>query len=487
MSPYNCDREENSKKFYELADKLDNLLKRFNDNIYVLNNPTIHLSRNHPEYLNIWKPVIYKKFSEIMDSIKITWILFLSIYRAMLEIIYNLIQRTGVINSKDIKREIDYLFISHDIGTKNNDIDFYYGDIISHLSNSGKYVVRLLIPHSKNTSRSNETIGFKSILLKQKVSFRIVLEYTIHNFIAILQLFRFSIKNSFTYYEILSIIIGQISNFSNYRTSLNIENILSEFKIKRLVMTFEGNAIERAVFQLCHRYNIESLGYQHAPLIKDQNSIFRIIAPELFPHTVLTSGPYTYSIFLKRLEEKRLVKILGSPKFTDEYLNQSKNQNMQDRSILLIPDGNIKSLIRFCKIGQGLSRKDSQLLLKIRAHPLFIDKLTSQIEILNLGNDLCISLNALSQDLANANWVIYENSSVAIQALFYQCNLIYLENELSNVDPLFDLSINKFTARNVNEIDALIRNKSKLNAIDSKLHLDFSKKYFSPLDYSVFS
>ena len=60
MPGYDKDQEANSRRFFILAKKLDTVLRKYKKNMYVINNPYIHLARNHPEYLNPWKPVMYR-------------------------------------------------------------------------------------------------------------------------------------------------------------------------------------------------------------------------------------------------------------------------------------------------------------------------------------------------------------------------------------------------------------------------------------------
>jgi hypothetical protein len=92
------------------------------------------------------------------------------------------------------------------------------------------------------------------------------------------------------------------------------------------------------------------------------------------------------------------------------------------------------------------------------------------------------SVNSLESDLVEAKWVIYENSSVAIQAGFYGCQLIYLDNLLSNVDPLFDLEVNKFTATSANQVYQIVEKNRVANFENVRTAQNFCNSYFSPYD-----
>ena len=67
MYNYEHDIKNYESKFEKLATKLDQILIEFHDNINVVCNANIHLSRNHPEYLGVWKVLIYKKSLSIND------------------------------------------------------------------------------------------------------------------------------------------------------------------------------------------------------------------------------------------------------------------------------------------------------------------------------------------------------------------------------------------------------------------------------------
>lgn len=483
MSVYDTEHRRNSTRFYRLVEKLDLLLRHFASNIYIINNSNIHLPRNHPEYIYYWGPIVYKKSPESIDLIKITFSFVSSILNAGLVILNELFLK----KSKNIipisKNNIDYLFISHLVQTSMSDSDFYFGDLISDLSNSESRTVRLLIPHNVDGTNTFDSKNYQSILLNHSLGKLLLLKYVINNFIAILILIVFCQKNKFTYYETLSIIIGQLENFYNYKLTVNIDMILSQNKIKKLITTFEGNAIESSIFYLSSKFNIKSYGYQHAPIIKDQNSIFRSITPELSPDIILASGPYTLLSFQRKLMRATTVKLMGSPKSVDYKLNMPEKKTFE---VLLVPDGNIESVIKFCSLGRDLACRNAELVLTIRAHPLFREVIDKQMNSIGKISNFSLTRNNLEDDLKNATWVIYENSSVAIQALYYYCKLIYYENPLANIDPLFDLHYNKFSAVNSEEIITLFQTKYGLIDHITKLAYKFGKNYFSPLDLNIF-
>ena len=65
-------------KFEKLANKLDRILIEFHDNINIVCNSNIHLSRNHPEYLGVWKVLIFNNKLSMNDYFSGIIILFKS-------------------------------------------------------------------------------------------------------------------------------------------------------------------------------------------------------------------------------------------------------------------------------------------------------------------------------------------------------------------------------------------------------------------------
>ena len=150
--------------------------------------------------------------------------------------------------------------------------------------------------------------------------------------------------------------------------------------------------------------------------------------------------------------------------------------------ILLAPDGNIISISKFIELGIYLSTLLVDYQVSIRSHPLFDKFLRSMLSEMHVKKNFNFSVNSLELDLVEAKWVIYENSSVAIQAGFYGCQLIYLDNLLSNVDPLFDLEVNKFTATSANQVYQIVEKNRVANFENVRTAQNFCNSYFSPYD-----
>lgn len=318
-------------KFYDLASKLDNVIRSFENNIYIISNSNIHLPRHHPDYLHVWKFLIHKKSLSIFDNLYISVKFFSSLIENIFLVTRELFRNTLNNRAHSTKKlNKDYLFVSHHLGTNQGESDFYYGNLLIKLSKQGKKVVRALIPQTGWHDSTPKTKQYESILLNNPTKKKFLLNYIFSNLISVIKLIFFGIKNKYSFYEIVGILIGQLNNFTSIKILHNLEEIISANNFNYIIVTFEGNAIERSIFLLSHKYQIICIGYQHAPVIKGQYSIFRSLSKSLDPEIIMCSGPYTYSKFKEILNNTTSLFILGRKKSIDVI---SVLQNIKPRKI----------------------------------------------------------------------------------------------------------------------------------------------------------
>jgi hypothetical protein len=483
MLSYDHDQDANSRRFFALAKKLDNVLLKYKKNFYIINNPYVHLARNHPEYLNHWKPVIYRTkptTTEIFQILK-------NIIFGVFFLLKNVAKELAISKRTDkffptTNTHTDFLIISHFLGKKINEYDFYYGNLLIDLTKANKSVVRALIPHVNSMCELPESSLFESSLLNENLPNRIIFDYVFKNLQAIFSISFYGIFRRFTLYEVLVLIYGQLINFSSIKISYNIELLLTTLKPDRVIMTFEGNAIERSIFLLCEKYNITSFGYQHAPIIKDQYSIFRSLGKGLDPDVILASGSYTYNKFLVRFENKVPIICLGSSKSKSLERIISKGKNSSN--VLLVPDGNRNSVDEFLNIANKLIDSQSSLNIVLRVHPLLYNYALNIISKSDLERKgiFNLSIDILTIDLEWTYWVIYQNSSIAIEALLEGCEAVHFSHELANVDPLFDLANFRSSVQDFDELVELLTHKPTRTVSDYQQIREFADNYFSSLD-----
>jgi hypothetical protein len=477
---------EYEKKFYLLAQKLDKIVLKSSKDSFIINNQSLHLTRNHPEYLDFWKPVIYSEKITRSMLLKILLSLLYSIFVALIILIRELLAKNTLASIRyRLNSNLEFVIISHFLGGDNLSDDLYYGELFCELGKRDIKFLKLTIPHASEKNKSKVSELSNSITLDSSLPKTFIIKYIFMNLIALLKILYFGFKANFNFYEILVIVLGQVNNFNNVKFAYNVERAIIDCKPNKLIMTFEGNALERSIFYACHKNGVESIGFQHAPIIPSQYSIFRRLEPQLEPDIILTSGEYTKKIFIDRLGASARCKVLGSSKNVHTKIDLKEIVSRKILKILLVPDGNANSILKFLELGLFLGKRLPTYEICIRAHPLFISFLKNEMVQNHSESLLKYSNSLLDLELTNSKWVIYENSSVAIQAGFYGCNLVYYANPLANIDPLFDLFENKFIVNSQEEIYAIVKNNSDFNILRVEKVSRFSANYFSQLDVSV--
>jgi hypothetical protein len=476
----------NNHRFQALVNKLDSILFYFSENNYIVCNSNLHISRNHPAYLALWAPVIYKDSASYIDLLKVIMNLAKSVVTFFMVFLFELLRFNT--NQKVTRREsscTDFIVVSHLVDHNYSETDFYFGQVLQDLALSNKQVSRLLIPHIKDPKKIFESNHFNTYLLNIPLRKKDVLKIHSHNVINLFRLIVFSAKRRLSLYEIIVLTIGQLSTF---RLIVIIKNIQSEIEFSRpknLITTFEGNSFERAIFALCKRESVTTFGYQHAPIIASQNSILKLFGNSLDPDFILCSGTFSLNKYKAIYPSNRNFLLLGSPKFVS--LPDMDPSSKVRKQVLLVPDGNLESIDRFLRLAVYLCELGQEHSITIRSHPLYYDYLSVKVrKIQDKTNlDLHISTLDLTQDLLSNNWLIYENSSVSIQGLLHGCLVVYLKNQLSNIDPLWESKDFHLTANNFSEVNQII--KFGYRPKYSK-RIDFHKeggRYFSSLNSKV--
>lgn len=464
-----------------LVIKLETLIKKHHRSKFILSNPSLYISRNHPEYLEFWRPHIFRNLKSMWYPATIFFMILRNVINTLLTIPIEILQNRNVLTLKESELSPDYLLVSHYVESIEDEEDFYFGPVIRELLFLNKSVTRVLICPRNLNKRIQSSVP--TLFLNHKISLLEIITFIAGNLVAILKLINHCAKNDFSFIEMLIIVRGQTSNLSNFRFYTSFEKILSNLNPKNLLITFEGNAIERIVFSLSHKYGIKCLGFQHAPIIKDQVGIFRPLMSNLDPDIILTSGPYMTDKFRALRKDAVPILTFGSPKF-DLNLNTSQENNRLN-NILLVPDGNKNSVNLFFKIGIVLASTYPFKNVVIRSHPhlnTHLNRIYRNVTS-NQTKNFHLSSNPLILDLDSSHWVIYQNSSVSIQAIFRGCEIIHMQHDLANIDPLFDMNTYHFSVKDTSDLIKVIDSGYMPNSLLIKSFQNFfAVRYFSPLN-----
>jgi hypothetical protein len=421
--------------------------------------------------------MVYKDYISLLDKFKIILFFIRAIIYFFFTFFMEFINTRHRNNyTKNLNELRNSIVVSHLIEQKSISNDHYFGNFINQQMN------RLLIPHVK-IPRNKRNYKASNIYLLQSPLKKIDLfKFFILTFKSLHELIMYCLRNHFSFFELIIILSGQLQSLRLFKIICDIEDAIISLSPRNLIITFEGNPLEKAVFLLCKIHRVKRYGYQFAPIIQGQYSILRKLDDYLDPDVILTSGPYMTKIFLNKSNHRKIL-TLGSPKYLsyDSSLASRKNAGQ----ILLAPDGSEDCVNDFIKLGIILSDTFPSHKITIRAYPLLEDFLLKQLKSFKkIANHFEVSTNTALDDLKSSEWVVYRNSSMCIQGMLVGCRGIYFSHLRANVDPLWEFPDMHFVGSTPIDVLNIIRDK---NSQEVPTHLalhNTGKQFFSKMDAS---
>ena len=389
---------------------------------------------------------------------------------------------------------IDFLFISHYVGEQNifdNFHDSYFGNLINKLEQSGSHSIVALINHTRDSSVCFE--------IKNNAIPIFILSNSL-NFSKILSIYRklfstfFLIKNrnkegiSSKIIAKTKIEVFSSSTIRNTIIASQIKDIISCYRPKCIVTTYEGHAWERLAFSAARSISpdIKCIAYQHAPVFRLQHAIRRNIGSKYNPDIILTSG----SISKGQLEEsKKLdsipISILGSNRnYSAKSERCSRNLNLN--SCLVAPEASIKESSILFYFSLRCANKMPNIIFIWRFPSLItLNSLIDYNKIfLDLPKNILLSKGSLKDDILSVSSILYRGSSVVIQSVVMGLRPIYLKilGELT-IDPLHELSSGRDIVSTVDDFFNLHNKGIDYGAL--KLVEEYCKKLYTPIDMAV--
>ena len=258
-------------------------------------------------------------------------------------------------------------------------------------------------------------------------------------------------------------ILGEVLNSEtnhNIRMYLQTKALFNKFKFDNLITTFEGLNLEKIIFSLSKNNNCKNnIGYQHAPIIKDHNSILEFQDTEYFPDTIFTSGKFYYEILQNKLKQKKIINY-GTSKFVFKNLTTHKKENY----CLVLPEAissECKILFNFCKL--YLENFDDIKFIW-RVHPMMkINEILDSMKISQkLRKNIDISENN-DEDFLKSKFCLFRGSSSVFNAIHHGCFPIYLNLEKNfNINPLYNLNEISYVD-NINSLNSLFQKENPIN------------------------
>ena len=251
----------------------NSFLKKGNYLLYLNSISHLNIIREHPSYYNKYKNI--KMNSIIIILIKNLTFLFFQNFKNIFNSLFFL-NNSKILRNFN-KQKLEYLFISHKINSKMQNIyeDSYIKDFILELDKRKTNYKVCYINNFKNYTNNKLNI-LNGNLLTFKDQIRILNKMFSMSFIVFLKYLKCSNKNKKNILLISSLNALSRDTYTNYRIYFEILKILKYIEVKHLLITFEGYAWEKLISYNIKKYTkTKIIGYQHTGLSKYQNSILK--------------------------------------------------------------------------------------------------------------------------------------------------------------------------------------------------------------------
>ena len=398
--------------------------------------------------------------------------------------------------------QTDILFISHLLNKSQYSQmdDFYFSNLPQKVSSAGFKSLTILINHTGSDFSKGNKNNLHKIVLPRRLGFYdeiknlslLWIEYK-----ALKKEMRSEVnktKKKFLKYAAIESLSH--SSLLSMRLGMQVSGIIKTLGIKNLIITHEGFAWERKVFDAARQVNqnINCIGYTHAPIFEKQHAVKRNLAAQYNPDVILNSG-YTQKMQFKKygLLKNIQIEVLGSVRSTKEKLSvtrlktNKKILSQKKQSFIVAPEGIKKEIDLLFDFSLECAEAFPEYQFIWRLHPLFsFNKLPyKKLKYRNLPDNIILSDQTLQYDLCRAQWILYRGSSVVIQAVSAGLKPIYLhrDNEIK-IDPIYEIKNWKSEVLSVEEFGLIARN-IKGDYSDYHKALKYCKDIYSPLNVKI--
>tara|TARA_B100001093_G_C26856055_1_gene1027467 strand:- start:1749 stop:3203 length:1455 start_codon:yes stop_codon:yes gene_type:complete len=467
--------------FKNICSISDRILNSKESNSTTIAIRSLHLIKNHPDYLNQHKKI---------DILKIFLLL---VKRLFFSTINTFLLKSNLENIKFIKKKI--IFISHllekeNVNKKN---DFYYGNFQSILNKRKISNYKIFCNHTNNiTYYNNLKYSKNTIVLSKFLNLKGEIKLLANQLIEFFRLIRikFKTKDALKKRIIKDALVSLFQEETLFALRINyqLKILFDKIKPKLLICTYEGYPWERLCFNKAKNLSkdLACVGYQHAPVIKSNYSLKRNLKGNYNPDIIWCSNNNSYN------------ELLHSSKIKNTYLNKLGNfksyqektpvlkKNKINKICLVIPEGTNSECIRLFKFSLLCAKKNKSFKFIWRVHPII--KKEKMLKLLDLTfhrlpSNIKISNNKLiSKDFEKTSFTLYRGSGAIIKSTLFGNIPLYLNDKReANIDPLYKFNKKNYIF-NVKDFNTLCNFYLKKNKLDLKLIRNINKNYYKKFE-----
>lgn len=483
-------------QYDQLCDACDALLQNNASSIERNANVFLHVIREHPIFLNAYRPLFYKNtISFFIHLVKLLlWNIIIGGYK-----LFHSIYRYYFLGDKLIKDErvFEDVFISHFLNDSfiNHEKDFYFFDLPQRIAEKKQSSLQLYINF---TGQSTDKIQAKwkdrrtvSKALPRYLSLGLELKMRSLMLREAIKLIKVNTSSSFDKRIKFQAAIASLSSAShtNYRLAFLVQHYIKNNSAKRIFTTYEGHPWERLIFAMARDINpsIICIGYQHAIVFRKQHAIRRKLAENFEPNYILCSGEHGKQQFeaINYLPSKRLL-CFGSNRTIESNQEQLAVEAKKRKVFLMLSEGDLIECLSLAKFVVQLAKENPNAHFIIRFHPITrVESVLKALPELNHpSKNIELSSLSFEEDLERSHFAIYRGSTTIIKAIQYGLIPLYYErsNEIS-IDPLYEIQKEKINLKSIEDFK-LLNEIPKQELINRQYRLiEYVAPFFSPLNY----
>jgi len=265
-----------------------------------------------------------------------------------------------------------------------------------------------------------------------------------------------------------------------------MKNILKSLDIDTYIYTFENNPWEKVALSAFKTYSpaTRTMGYQHTTvslgkLVKRLGENEKRCMP--LPDKIVTNGTITKDILIKygNFPSEKLA--VGCALRFNVKVPLAHKRNRKKKTILLTPTAMRKSAKILDVAYQAFKDADDYRII-VRTHPGFsFDRMKSHLKVFpkDFPQNFYSSTNVkVEDDIKQADFVLYDESSLSLNALLSGVPVIHIHTEpIISVDPLFDCRYLTKEAKNAQDIISAIEYFNNLGEAEFLARQLSARKY----------
>ncbi len=500
----------NEKQYRKVCEACDGVLLSPNANIETTAIPWLHVVREHPFFLEQYKPLLgppthlnaIKKYVRHGRNV-LGWVR--QFFRALIS------EGESWKTSRPLIDSVDVLFVSHLLNNEDagNVDDFYYGNLPELIEAYGRRVVVALIDHSSHPNTSIvecwDSNTSARVLLSPALGFKD--EWSLYRRLryesARLAKYARTLKPGLLQrvYSIASYEAMSGGARSALRISEQVGRLVATIKPKIIIVTYEGHAWERVVFSTAQERHpgIKCIGYQHAAIFKLQHAAFRCLGKTYDPKLILTSGKVSKMQIEDLMTSQKIpIEVLGSCKAKSVsednfFLNLTTHEQISSasddfkNSCLVLPEGFISESLHLFDFSLTCAKLMPNVNFIWRLHPLikFEHLISINRAFQKLPKNIELSIRPLEEDIKHSRYALYRGSTSIVKAMSSNICPIYLEKPYEmNIDPLYQIGDWRKIIKSVDQLISIInKTTDEKDAVKTpELISQYIRNFYTPLD-----